>query len=134
MRALIIAAALALAGCSVLGSDSSSPPPAYVPPSAPSPQAQLKGVANAAKVEKLTGVLEISDLRPSDVGPGRWMICLRGWRDSKPTYFSVFFNDETYKDVRLSIIREQCELQSYRPTGPLPSLEDPKAAESPTKR
>lgn len=133
MRALIIAAALALAGCSVLGSsDNSSPPPTYVPPSPPSLQVQLKGVASAAKAEKLTGELEISDLRPSDIGPGRWMICLRGWRDSKPAYFSLFFN-ETYNDVRLSIIHEQCEIQSYRPTGPLPSLEDPKAAESSTK-
>ena len=121
MRALIVAAAFTLTGCSLPNSDVSVAAAPYVSPSPPSPQAQLKGVAAAAKEEKLAGALEISNPQTSNFGPGRWMICMRGTRDSKLAYFAVFFDNEDYKAVRLSIVNEDCERQSFRPTGPLPN-------------
>lgn len=135
MRALIVAAAFILSGCALSNSDVSVPAATYVAPSPPSPQAQLKGVAAAAKEEKLAaGDLEISDPQSSNFGPGRWMICMRGTRDSKPTYFSVFFDNEDYKTVRLSIISEDCARQSYRPTGLLPDSAQADGAKPPDQK
>jgi hypothetical protein len=127
MRALIVAAAFTLSGCSLPNSDVSVPAATYVSPSPPSPQAQRKGVAAAAKEEKLAGELEISDPQTSNFGPGRWVICMRGTRDSKPIYFSVFFDNEDYKAVRLSVMSEQCERQSFRPAGPPDPVQGPGA-------
>jgi hypothetical protein len=127
MRALIVAAALTLSGCSLPNSDVSVPAATYVSPSPPSPQAQLKGVAAAAKEEKLAGELEISDPQTSNFGPGRWVVCMRGTRDSKPIYFSVFFENENYKAVRVSVMNEQCERQSFRPAGPPDPVQEPEA-------
>jgi hypothetical protein len=81
MRALVVVTALALAGCSLINSDAPGPDPVEsVRPNPPTRPAVLQGIVQAAKEEGLTGALEISDLRASDFGPGRWMICLRGER------------------------------------------------------
>jgi hypothetical protein len=127
MRALIAVAVMGLAGCSLMGSLPQEPddPARYVPPNPPTRPAELSGVAKAAKEEGLKGALEISDLRASDFGPGRWMICLRGERDSKLAYFGVYFENEDYKGVRLSVIGEGCENATYAPTGPLPDQSPP---------
>lgn len=134
MRALVIALTLALGGCSVLGSDFGSSPAQYVPPSPPSLDAQLKGIAKAAEEEKLVGALEMSEPRTSDFGPGRWTICLLGSNPSRRAYYTVFFDDDHYKGVRLSVIDENCERQSFRSTGPLPPLGQPEAAKSATAK
>ena len=124
---LVVAAALALAGCSLmsLGTQGQDEPTKYVPPNPPRRPAELQGVAKAAKEEGLTGGLEISDLHTSDFGPGRWMICLRGERNSKPAYFGVYFDNEDYKGVRQSVIGEDCEHATYVPTGSLPDQSSP---------
>jgi len=115
MRALVVLACLALAGCSVMASDLTDPPP-YVPPQPPSLKAQAAGIKQAAQEEKLSGRLEVSDVRLSNFGPGRYMICLRGARASGSAgYYTVFFENEAYKGVRLSVIAEACERQSFRP-------------------
>jgi hypothetical protein len=95
MRALLC---LALAACSpqvestLIG--------AYVPPSAPTLAAAREGIKKAAMEEKLTGFIEMSDLRQSDHGPGR---------------FAVFFDNDDYKGVRMSVMIDDCEKQDYRP-------------------
>jgi len=123
MRALVVVAALTLAGCSLVNAEMQEPDPVkYVPPNPPTRPAELQGIVKAVKEEALTGSVEISDLRTSDFGPGRWMICLRGERASKSTYFAVFFENEDYKGVRLSVIGEHCEQADYIPTGPLPAI------------
>jgi|SRR5690242_17501766 hypothetical protein len=123
MRALAVVLAAGLAGCSLYDSNAElSGPVAYVPPNPPTRPALLQGLAKAAKEEGLTGELQIADLRAVDFGPGRWMICLVGLRASRPVYFAVFFENEDYKAVRLSVIGEKCEQQSYSPTGPLPAI------------
>jgi hypothetical protein len=135
-RILVIVAAIGLTGCSLMDSNAEfSDRVKYIPPNPPTRPVELLGVAKAAKEEKLTGDLEISDLRNSDFGPGRWMICLRGLRDSQPTYFGVYFENEDYKGVRQSVIGDRCEQESYSPTGPLPSsdakTDAPQASASP---
>jgi len=128
MRILAVATAIGLSGCSLMDFND---PVKYEQPNPPTRLAELRGVGKAAKEEGLTGDLQISDFRTSDFGPGRWMICLRGTRASQPTYFAVFFKNEDYKGVRLSVIGEACEVQSYSPTGPLPAEEPDEKKETP---
>jgi hypothetical protein len=132
MRALILFVAFGLVGCSLMDSGEPGPdnPGRYIPPNPPTRPAELNGVVKASKEEKLIGALEISELRNSDFGPGRWMICLRGERDSKPAYFGVYFENEDYKGVRLSVIGEDCEHATYVPTGPLPDQSLPTVHEA----
>ena len=66
---------------------------------------------------KMTGPLEISAVRPTDIGPGRFFVCLR---QADPTIakrqpYSVFFDNDSYKGSRQSVIREACETQVYSP-------------------
>ena len=115
MRMLIVAFCAILAGCSVAADDISKPP-VYAPPSPPSPAAQTKGLGKAIEVEKLTGAVQVSDLRPADNGLGHYVICIAGHRAVGGVgYFAVFFDNEDYRDVRPAIMYDFCEKQTYRP-------------------
>lgn len=106
---------LALAGCSLPVDDLSSLPK-YVAPVAPSLKAQIEGAKNAAKEELITDAPQISDLRIADSGLGRYMLCMSGRRGAGDVgYYSVYFDNETYKGSRPSVIGDLCEKQSYRP-------------------
>jgi hypothetical protein len=81
---------------------------------------------------KMTGPLEISAVRPTDIGPGRFFVCLR---QADPTIakrqpYSVFFDNDSYKGSRQSVIREACETQAYtsivEPPPPPPAKPDRK--------
>jgi hypothetical protein len=107
--------------CSTLAACSTpveSPPiKPYVPPSMPTSAAANKGIAQAATEEKITGPIEMSDLRETDHGPGRFLLCIRA---VEPKYkrvntYAVFFDNDDYKGVRLSVILEDCEKQAFRP-------------------
>jgi len=50
----------------------------YIPPSMPSMTAASEGIKKAATEAKLIDPIEISDLRQSDHGPGRFILCMRG--------------------------------------------------------
>ena len=72
MRAALMAlGCVALAACST-ATDSQL---AYIPPSLPTVEAITKGVKQAADEAKLKPPLQISELRQSDHGPGRFMLC-----------------------------------------------------------
>jgi hypothetical protein len=89
----------------------------YVPPSPPTLAAIREGIKKAAIEEKLTGFIEMSDLRQSDHGPGRFVLCIRGAESaSGPSRsYAVFFENEDYKGVRMLVIIDDCEKQDYRP-------------------
>jgi hypothetical protein len=60
--------------------------------------------------------IEISDFRPTNNGPGRFMVCIRGVsNDSRTGTYVVFFNDNTYLGLRLPVILDHCEKQNCRP-------------------
>jgi hypothetical protein len=112
MRALVIALGLMLSACS------SSPDlaiPAYVTPSAPSPDAITKGARQAAAEEKLKSPLEISDVRHNEHGLGTYFVCLREADPSTPKRrtYAVFYDNDAYKGVRESVLMENCGTQSY---------------------
>lgn len=116
MRAFVVLLCLALAACSTQAD--STVIRAYVPPSAPTLVAVREGIKKAAMEEKLTGTLDMSDPRQSDHGPGRFVLCIRetggSASDPRRTY-AVFFENEEYKGVRMSVMIDDCEKQDYRP-------------------
>ena len=115
---------------SVCSSVHAMEPPAYVAPSPPTEKAVGAAVAELAKEAKLVTPLEISAVRPNDHGPGYYFVCVREVNppaDRPRRYYSTFLDDETYKGSRLSIIMDQCELQTYGPApmaAPAPSPPD----------
>jgi hypothetical protein len=67
--------------------------------------------------EKLAGFIEMSDMRQSDHGPGRFALCIRSAESAsgpRRTY-AVFFDNDDYKGVRMSVMIDDCEKQDYRP-------------------
>jgi hypothetical protein len=114
MRALVILLGLTLSACSSALETAIIGP--YVAPSAPTLAAALKGAKQAAVEEKITGFIEISDVRESDHGPGRFVLCLRGASGFSPRRtYAVFFDDDIYKGVRLAVMVDDCEKQDFRP-------------------
>ncbi|MGX4803530.1 hypothetical protein [Bradyrhizobium guangdongense] len=109
---------LLLSACSNLGlwpDTSSTPPIATAVAGPPSPEAIQKGVRMAVQTAKLTLPVEASTLRKTDHGLGDYFVCLREANPvlRRPHYtYSVFF-DDVYKDVRQSVILENCEQQQY---------------------
>jgi len=79
--------------------------------------ATREGARKAVAEEKLTGLIEISEVRESDHGPGRFIVCLRGAEQasSPRRTYAVFFDDEIYKGVRLSVMVDDCEKRDFRP-------------------
>jgi len=87
----------------------------YVGPSMPTTTALIAGVKQAAAEAHLAAPLEMSDLRPTDHGPGHFMVCIRGIPNDIRTGFYAAFFDDVYKGSRLPVIFERCETQNYRP-------------------
>jgi hypothetical protein len=120
---LLVAMSAAL--LSACGAD--LPPMVDTPPVAPAPEKALEGAHKAADEEKLTGPIEVSEAREGkSLGPGDYMLCLRG--SSSPSEprrtYAVFFNNDEYKGVRLSIILDECEKQTFSPLPPKPPSKD----------
>ena len=113
-KAIVALGCLTLAACST-GVDPSIP--AYVTPSMPTTEAAGKGVKQAAADAHLTAPIEISDLRATDHGPGRFIMCIRGLESKyhRVVTYAVFFDNNDYKGQRLPAILDHCEMQSYRP-------------------
>jgi hypothetical protein len=92
------------------------PPPVYVPPSMPTPEALGKGIKQAAADAHLIGQIEMSDLRPTDHGPGRFIVCIRGIsNDIRTDTYAVFFKKNDYRGLRLPVIGDDCKKQTYSP-------------------
>ena len=93
MRALVLLLSFTLAACgSQVEVESLTP---YVPPSMPATDAAIAGIKQAVAEEKITGPIEMSDLRATDHGPGRFMLCIRSAETRPPrgAYYTVFFDN-----------------------------------------
>jgi len=78
-------------------------------------------VKQAAAEAHLIAPLEMSDLRPTDHGPGHFMLCIRGVsNDYRTGTYEVFFDNNNYMGLRLPAILDACEKQDYRPFVPEP--------------
>lgn len=91
---------------------------AYVTPSTPSEKSIGAAVAALANDGKLVSPLEISAVRPSDHGPGSYFVCVREVNpppDKPRRTYATFFESDSYKGSRLSVIMDQCEQQTYSP-------------------
>jgi hypothetical protein len=114
-RALAPLVCFTLAACSTAGGPSLIKP--YVPPSMPTTDAASKGIKQAATEAKLTEPIEITGLRETDHGPGRFILCIRGVESKykRVITYAVFFDNDDYKGPRLPVILDDCEKQDYRP-------------------
>ena len=109
----------------------------YVPPSPPTQNAIVTGATAAAAEAKLSAPLQISAVRPTDHGPGRYFICLREANpppDKRQRYYSVFFDNDTNKGFRLSVIMDECETQAFSPLLPTPAPTIPAANAKPARQ
>ena len=111
----MLALAAALGGCSVSGllPEWSSPDYAGAEP------AYRYIIANHIKEvigePKRAGSLEISGARKIDSfrGPS-WMVCLREQKfPLLPRYYAVFLQRDRIVDSRISVVVDQCEIQSF---------------------
>jgi hypothetical protein len=104
-----------LAACST--ADNLVPIKQYVPPLMPKTDAAIAGVAQTGVEYHLVRPMEMSDLRPTDHGPGHFMLCVRALdpKFQRPGYYAVFFDNDVYKGSRQSVIMDACETQQYRP-------------------
>jgi hypothetical protein len=113
ISAALAAACLTLAACDP---GVPAPPAVYIPPSRPTTEAISNVIKLAATEAHLTGPIEMSDLRPTDHGPGHFMLCIRGVsNDVRTGTYAVFFDNDSYMGLRLPVILDACETQNYRP-------------------
>src|SRR4051794_40156908 len=116
-RALMILSALTLGACSVSGllpdwtsTDVAGPEPAYRFVIANGLTAIVGDPAKA-------GTFEISGARRVDSLKGAsWVVCIKTQNfPLLPQYRAVFLQRERVVDSRLSVLIDQCELQTYAP-------------------
>jgi hypothetical protein len=112
----VILACLFLAGCSSIIGESPRMPEAAPPDT----QVVTQGLKKAALEAKLVGPLEVTALRPAGPlapnAPGVFMACVRNASPAQPQYpYAVFFKDNTYSSVRMSLQIDDCYAQTYRP-------------------
>jgi hypothetical protein len=115
VRALSILLTLSLGACSISGllpdwtsTDVAGPEPAYRFIIANALQPIVGDPAKA-------GTLEISSGRRVDSLKGAsWVVCIKAQKfPLLPQYYAVFFQGGRIVDNRLSVLIDQCELQSY---------------------
>jgi hypothetical protein len=84
----------------------------------PPPRFLASGIKKAATEEKLTGPIEMSDLRETDHGSGRSVLCIRGvdLKYRRVGTYAVFFDNNDYKGSRMSLMIDDCEKPDYRPS------------------
>jgi hypothetical protein len=110
VHALIILACFSLAACSTH----------YDLPlvTAPEPAKAIEGAKKAAAEEKLVGSLEISAIREAyPLGPGPYVLCIRAAESAKEVRrtYAVFFKNNDYVGVRMSVIIDHCESEAFTP-------------------
>jgi hypothetical protein len=109
----------------------------YVPPSPPTQSAIVPAATAAAAEAKLAAPLQISAVRHTDRGPGQYFICLREANpppDKRQRHYSDFFNNDTNKGSRLSVIMDECEKQAFSPLLPKAAPTIPAANAKPARQ
>ena len=117
VRALTMLLVLTLGGCSISGLL-----PDWMAPDVAGPEPPYRFlIANALKSivgdPAKAGVLAISGARRMDSLKGAsWLVCVRAQQlPLLPRYYAVFFQGGQIVDNRLSVLIDQCEMQSYLP-------------------
>jgi hypothetical protein len=117
VRASAMLLALTLGGCSISGLL-----PDWTSPEIAGPEPAYRfiianGLASIVGNPSSAGTFEISGLRHVDSLKGSsWLVCLRTQSlPQLPRYYAVFLQKERVVDSRLSVLIDQCELQTYLP-------------------
>jgi hypothetical protein len=115
VRALALIPVLALGSCSISGLL-----PDWTSPEAAGPEPAYRfiianGLASIVGNPASAGTFEISGLRRVDSLKGySWLVCLRTQSlPQLPRHYAVFLQKDRVVDSRLSVLIDQCELQTY---------------------
>jgi hypothetical protein len=116
-RVFIVLSLLALAGCSMSGLL-----PDWMSEDVAGPEPPSYRFLIAIKLREIVGdtsklgPLEISSpTRVNSLRGASWMVCIKSSSALLlPRYYAVFFQRAQIADSRLSVLIDQCELQSYR--------------------
>jgi hypothetical protein len=117
VRAPAILLVLTLGGCSISGllpdwtsPDVAGPEPAYR-------FIIANGLAGIIGNPGSAGTFEISEARRVDSLKGAsWLVCIRAQNFPQlPHHYAVFLQRERIVDSRLSVLIDQCEMQTYLP-------------------
>ncbi len=117
VRALSMLLVLTLGACSVSGllpdwtsADTAGPQPAYR-------FIIANRLGDVVGAPSLAGALEISGVRRIDSLKGAsWVTCIKVQKfPLPPRYYAVFIQRDQLVDSRLSVVIDQCELQSFTP-------------------
>jgi hypothetical protein len=122
--------ALTLGGCSV-----SALLPDWMSDDVAGPEPPSYRFLVAIKLKEITG--DPTKLGPLEISPptrmnslrgASWMVCLKSQNGLLPRYYAVFFQRAQIADSRLSVLIDQCELQSYAPFDWVAEASSPVAA------
>ena len=108
---------LSLGGCSVSGLL-----PDWTSPEVAGPEPAYRfivanGLAGIVGNPGSAGTFEISGLRRVDSLKGAsWLACIKAQNfPQRPRHYAVFLQRERIVDSRLSVVTDQCEIQTYLP-------------------
>jgi hypothetical protein len=113
MRFLKTLPCLVLTACSSVIDD-----PPREPEPAPYISTVITELKKAAAIEKMAEPLEVAGpIAAHPISSAPWIICLRSGasEQSKRLVYSVFFKGSIYDSVRLSVMVDRCEAQTFRP-------------------
>jgi hypothetical protein len=110
MRWSIVFAGLALTGCSF--SEAVAP----LSPNPPDPAALRKIVETASAQAKLPPPIQFSSVRAAHpISPAEWMICVKSSAADQPGRYAVFIRNNEVVAVRLGVLIDECDHQTYQP-------------------
>lgn len=128
MRGSELSVLVLLGGCSSAVYDLPSVEVPIIYP--PSVSKVLDGAKRGANEVKLVGPVEISSAREAyPLGPGPYLVCIRGANALGMRTYAVFFKNDSYISTRSSVIIDSCETQAFSPLGSGPFLEIAKLPE-----
>ena len=110
MRWFMVFTCLVQAGCSW----SEALPP--ITPGIPHTAALQVIVERAVTEAKLPPPIEVSAMRAAHpISPGEWMICLQSSAPDQSRRYAVFMRNNEMVAVRLAVLIDECNHQSYQP-------------------
>jgi hypothetical protein len=113
MRLLKVLPCFVLAACSAVMDDLPQ-----MTESAPYVSTVISDLKKAAETEKMADPLEVAGpIAANPISSAPWIICLRSVasEEARRLVYSVFFKNGKYDSVRLSVIVDRCEAQTFTP-------------------
>lgn len=84
----------------------------------PDAAALRAGVERVVTETKLTGVIEVSELRQAHaLAPAEWIVCVRSNDPKGLPRYAVFFREKLVIEYRIGVALDGCDRETYRRFG-----------------